>query len=333
MRTAVSILCSAFFISLFFCGCNNNSDPSPYADLLSQQPYAALTDSIDHDQKNASLYYKRGVLLLNNSNLPPARDDFRKAWELDKKESHAIGLSTVLLQGKPDSAIAFLSDALKKFPGSIQLQLNLAEAYADKKSNREAIAVCDRLLKQQPFQLDALLLKSSLQEEENDLQGSIQTLEQARRFAPDNDDVCYGLAFKYAQAGDPKTISLCDSLIRYDSNSRKAEPYYFKGVYYSNINEKAKALDLFDQALQKDYGFLDAYMDKGKIFYDQKKYAAAEKVYQLALTVSPGYADAYYWLGKCQQALGRKEDAKLNYQRAYGLDHSLTEAKQAADSL
>jgi len=53
----------------------------------------------------------------------------------------------------------------------------------------------------------------------------------------------------------------------------------------------------------------------------------------LALKVSATYADAYYWLGKCQEAMGKKEDARLSYQRAYGLDKSLTEAKEAADRL
>jgi TolA-binding protein len=42
------------------------------------------------------------------------------------------------------------------------------------------------------------------------------------------------------------------------------------------------------------------------------------------------YADAYYWLGKCQEVTGKKEEPGFNYQRAYGLDKSLTEAKEAA---
>ncbi len=104
-------------------------------------------------------------------------------------------------------------------------------------------------------------------------------------------------------------------------------------MYYSNINEKAKALEYFNKAIQADYSFLDAYMDKGQVLYDEKKYAEAISVFQLALKVSATYADAYYWLGKCQEALGKKEDARLNYQRAYGLDKSLTEAKDAAERL
>ncbi|HEV8504278.1 MAG TPA: tetratricopeptide repeat protein, partial [Chitinophagaceae bacterium] len=114
---------------------------------------------------------------------------------------------------------------------------------------------------------------------------------------------------------------------------KKAEPWYFKGIYFSTINDKAKALECFNKAIQSDYSFLDAYMDKGQVLYDQKKYGEAINVFQLALKVSATYADAYYWLGKCQEALGNKEDAKLNYQRAYGLDKTLTEAKEATDRL
>jgi TolA-binding protein len=53
----------------------------------------------------------------------------------------------------------------------------------------------------------------------------------------------------------------------------------------------------------------------------------------LAAKVSPTYAEAYYWMGKTKEAMGKNTEAKSDYQRAYGLDKTLTEAKQAADRL
>jgi TolA-binding protein len=64
-----------------------------------------------------------------------------------------------------------------------------------------------------------------------------------------------------------------------------------------------------------------------------KKYSEALAVFNLCLTVSPKFADAYYWIGKCQEATGKKEDARINYERAYNLDPNLVEAKSAADKL
>ncbi|MBL0270139.1 MAG: hypothetical protein IPP99_16150 [Chitinophagaceae bacterium] len=47
----------------------------------------------------------------------------------------------------------------------------------------------------------------------------------------------------------------------------------------------------------------------------------------MALTISPSFLSAYYWIAKCQEALGKKEEAKVNYLRAYELDKSMKEAK------
>jgi tetratricopeptide (TPR) repeat protein len=57
------------------------------------------------------------------------------------------------------------------------------------------------------------------------------------------------------------------------------------------------------------------------------------KTFALANTISPSFADAWYWIGRCQEFLGQKEEAKLNYERAYGLDKTFTEAKEAAEKI
>ena len=319
-------------ISFTLINCSDSNDSSPYQELLSRTPYANLTDSIHQNPSDPDLYYRRGMLLYKNNNSPPALADLKRAWSLSKKEQYAIGISNILLD-KPDSAVSFLQDALKMLPQSIPLHINLIQAYADDQKIDEALAICDKVLQQYPDQVAVLMMKSDLLEQKNDRPGSIHALEQAYRLDPSNQDLCYNLAFKFAQSKNPKVLTLCDSLLQHDTIEKNAEPWYFKGMYYSNINEKAKALEYFNKAIQADYSFLDAYMDKGQVLYDEKKYAEAISVFQLALKVSATYADAYYWLGKCQEALGKKEDARLNYQRAYGLDKSLTEAKDAAERL
>ena len=57
------------------------------------------------------------------------------------------------------------------------------------------------------------------------------------------------------------------------------------------------------------------------------------QTFTLALKIAPASADFYYLLGNTQHALGNDNEAKLNYLRAYGLDKSLTDAKEAADKL
>ena len=90
---------------------------------------------------------------------------------------------------------------------------------------------------------------------------------------------------------------------------------------------------MFDEAVKHDYYFLEGYIEKGSILYEMKKYNEALTVFHLALTISPKFADSYYWIAKCQEATGRKEEARVNYLRAFELDKTMMEAKEAAGRL
>jgi hypothetical protein len=97
---AVILLSGIFFIP----GCSNREDASPFEKILSQQPYANLTDSIKREPQRADLYFRRAILLNKNNFPEPALADFSKAWSLKKEEQSALGVSTLLLDKKPDSS-------------------------------------------------------------------------------------------------------------------------------------------------------------------------------------------------------------------------------------
>ena len=333
MKLVLKFSFAVVIILTFFIGCNSNDESSPYGNVLAQPAYSSLTDSIKVDRKNADLYYHRALLLKKNNLPEPALADFQKAWSLKEKEEYAANISAMLVENKPDSALAFITGALKKIPSSIFLKLDLARAYNDLNKKDEALNVCNEIIKQAPGQIDALMMKSDLLEEKQDTAGSVAALEAAYSFAPFDQELNYNLAYKYAESKNPKTIALCDSLLKKDSVKPSAEPYYFKGIYYSNINEKEKAIECFNLAIQHNFNFHNAYLEKGKILYNQKKIKEAEKVFNLVSTISPSFADAYYWIAKCQQSSGQNMEAKENYQRAYGLDKTLTEAKDSADKI
>lgn len=313
--------------------CNDNDKSSPYDDILEKQPFSQLTDSINKDPQKDELWFRRAVLLNKNNFPEPALADFRKAWSLKKDERYAFGISTILADKKPDSAIAFLEGALKELPGSFLLQLSLARSYDKKGLVDEAMKICDDILSENPEQVDILKMKADLLIRKDEPAGAILLLEKAYNITPFDIDLNYSLAFKYAEAKNSKVISLCDSLIRVDTINLHAEPYYYKGIYYSNINDKARAMAMFDQAIQRNYQYLNAHIEKGKILYEQKKFADALKVFSLANTISAKLPDAWYWMGRCQEAMGDKNEAKLNYQRALGLDPNFTDAQEALQKL
>ncbi|MBK6938047.1 MAG: tetratricopeptide repeat protein [Chitinophagaceae bacterium] len=176
-------------------------------------------------------------------------------------------------------------------------------------------------------------MKAELLGKKGDNNEAIRVLEQTYVLTPYDIDLNYELAFRYAEAKNPKALTICDSLAKTDSLGNHAEPDYYKGIYYSNIGEKQKALSLFSKAIEQDYYYLNAHIEKGRVLLDTKNYNEALKTFKLANTISPDFPDAWYWMGRCQEVMGLKEEAKLNYQKAYGLDNTFTEAKEAADKL
>jgi tetratricopeptide (TPR) repeat protein len=315
-------------ITLVLAACGNGADA-----VLEQPPYAALTDSIVKSPTNAILYNHRAALLLQNEQDALAEKDFNTAYKLAPDEDNAIGAARFLIGRNTDSAVAFLEGAVKRVPQSLVLQISLARGYQQQKAYEQALLVCNRVIEAYPNQLDALVLRSEILKTQNKPAEAIATLEQAYYYAPFDAELVHTLAFDYAQALNPKALLLADSLLRADSSQRHAEPYYFKGVYYAGIGNKAAALAQFDEAIRHDYAFLDAHMEKGVLQFEMEQYSAAQKTFGVALSISPAYAYAYYWLGKVADAQGQRQEAKNNYLRAYNLDKTLTEAKTLADKI
>lgn len=323
---------STLMIISILAACSNEKTLEENA-VLANPPYDKLTDSIQQIDKNADLYYKRGTLLYKNEEIALAEKDLRKAWELDANEKHALGVSTLLKNKNQDEAVRFLEEALKKLPNSLFIQLQLAQGYKYKGQMNRSLELCEQILASYPNNIDVYLLKAELLKSQNKNPEAIAALEKAYQLAPGDVELVHTLGFDYAETKNPKVLSLSDSLIRVDTEKSHAEPYYFKGLYYENTGKYNDAIKYYDEAIRHNFNFQDAYMSKGSVYFDQKKYTEALKIFELATQVFPTEGNPYFWLGKTQEAMGNTNEARLNYQRAYGLDKTLTEAKEAADRL
>ncbi|RYY61015.1 MAG: tetratricopeptide repeat protein [Chitinophagaceae bacterium] len=328
--TLAIALCSVVLLT----SCNSEDESySAFAELLTKPPYKSITDSIGKQPQRDDLYFRRAILLNKNNQPFPALEDFRKAWSLNKLEPYATGVSNILIDTKPDSAVAFIRQALQDLPQSIYLQITLARTYSALEKNKEALDVCQTILQQYPDQLNTLMLASEIYEKTGDQVSMISMLERAYSLAPAQREIANSLAYQYAETKNAKTIPLADSLLRTDTLHQYPEPVYVKGLYYSNIKQDADALKWFDLTIQNDHRFLQAYIEKGKIQLDQKKFNDALKTFTLANEISPAFPDAWYWMGMAQEKLGLKKEAQDNYEKAYGLDKTFTEARDAMKRL
>lgn len=225
----------------------------------------------------------------------------------------------------------FLQDAIQKLPNSIAFQIGLARGYQQKEKTDEALAIVNRIIEKYPGQIDAIMLKSELLKD-NKQGESLSLLEKAYSLAPADRQLAYELAFEYAESENEKTLALTDSLIK-AGTAEIEKAFYIRGRYYASIKNTSKAIKNYNESLRHNYNFLDAYRDKGQILFEMKQYDAALQNIRLGLKVNATVPEFYFLMGQIFQEKGEKGEAKLNYEKAYGLDKTFIEAKKAADGL
>lgn len=216
---------------------------------------------------------------------------------------------------------------------SITVEIGKARELQAKGKYAQALTIADAMIQKYPGQLDALSIKAEILKEQGKGEEALRLLEKAYAMQPRDKETAYNLAYEYADAKNAKALAFADTLIKYDQTATVARAWYIKATYFLNIGNEKEALRFLDSSNIADVNFADAYFDKGQLLFKQKKYEAALKTFALGQKFNPGVADFYLWIAKTQEAMGNKTDAKANYERAFALDGSLREAKEAAEKL
>jgi tetratricopeptide (TPR) repeat protein len=214
------------------------------------------------------------------------------------------------------------------------LRASLVEKLVETNQVEKAVAQIDLLLKKQPGNPAYLFMKADAMERKGDTIAAIELFEQSITAAGSFADAELRLAHLYAETGNPNTLQLCNTMLKQAAAIKmRSDILHIKGIYYSHIQDRKNAIKTFNQIIQEDYTYLDAYIEKGLVYYDEQKFAEALKVFKLSTNVKNSFADGYFWMAKAEEKLNKKEDAINNYKRALALDQSIEEARDALKRL
>ncbi len=312
----------------WLCSCNSGKEKESPEKVLGSQPYAGLTDSIKQFPQNQDLYLERAILLSQNNRHELAMADYKKAWELKPEEQVALlYVSNLMLVNKPETAVNLLKECIAKWPANPDLHRRLSEIYTQVGEIKKAIDQYDEWALQDSTNFEVWYEKGVLLTQLKDTPAAIAALEHAYRLAPINYNGV-PLASLYGATLNPKVITVCDNLLRKDTSDVTKDLLYLKGSYYSDTKQYDKAIHEFNECINRDWKFTDAYIEKGIVLHDLKKYDSALKVFTTAATVTNTSPDAWYWMARCEEALGKKDQALVNYERALALDKDFIEARE-----
>jgi len=328
LRTLFVLLCCTGLWMITGCNGHRNDRDSERAAILDRPPFAPLTDSLlQHKSTDeAGLYFRRAELLSRNDQHELAADDYAKSWDLRPDEMTGFRYaSTLTITGQTGKAIQLLQDCRKKFPANIAFPGMLAELYQQSGKMKNAISIYDTMLQTDSLNFEAWYEKGLLLEKNGDTAGAIRALGKAYAIQPVN---TYGLelAHLYAENRNVIALSLCDAILKKDSARELLDPFFIKGIYFSNTTQYKKAIVQFDSCINRDWKFTDAYLEKGIALFKQKQYQPALQSFQMTIKVSEAYPDGYFWIGRCCEATGKNQEALLYYRQALALDKDFTEA-------
>jgi tetratricopeptide (TPR) repeat protein len=209
---------------------------------------------------------------------------------------------------------------IKQNPDSAGLRLKLASALDSISLYKEALSQMDTLLKKDSANFGLWYANGEIAEDAKDTTRAMMSYAKAIAIYA-SPDAMLSLANLYAEQKNKKALNICKQ-VQQLSLGREYDAHcaFIAGVYYARTHNKDKALEAFDNCIANDYTYMNAYIEKGLVYFDNKQYRNALNVFQFAATVNALDSDPYYWEGRCYEMMNIKDSAVLRLKQSLHLE-------------
>ena len=235
-----------------------------------------------------------------------------------------------------DEAAALIEDLQKKvrqYPDSSGLRMQFAAALDSVGMYRQALAQMDSLIAKDSLNYGLWLTKGTVAEDAQDTLLAMRCYANAAHVY-ETPEALLRLANLYAETKNDRAIQICSRVKEMGlGRDNDANCAFIVGVYYSRTHNLTEAMKYFDECIANNYTYMEAYIEKGLLFFDSKQYEKALEVFQFAATVNNLYADAYYYQARCYEMMNKKDSAVLRFKQSLQLDPGLREASERLKEL
>ncbi|WP_158559243.1 tetratricopeptide repeat protein [Deminuibacter soli] len=221
-----------------------------------------------------------------------------------------------------------LQQQVQLHPDSAGVRLRLATVLDSIGDFKQALRQMDSLIAKDTANYGLLFTRAQIFEDAGDTTAAMQAYDHAIKIYPSPDAVL-ALANLLAEKKNPQALQLCGQV----QQMRMGREYdahcaFIAGVFYARSGKHDEALKAFDACIADNYTYMEAYIEKGLVYFDQKKYDEALKIFVFASKVNNLYADAYYYQARAFEMMGNKDSATLRYQQSLSLDKNLSAAHE-----
>lgn len=219
-----------------------------------------------------------------------------------------------------------LQKSILQKPDSTGLRFNYIAALDSMREYKAALAELDTLIVNDKGNYALWYKRGDICQRSGDTANAIASFENALKIYPAPEGML-AVANLYAETQNPKALETCKRIDQMKMGTEyDAFTAFFKGIYFARTHQTEKASEQFDISISNSYNFMDAYIEKGCLYFDIGKTKESLEVFEMASKVNNRFADAYYWQGRSLEKLGKRDEAVKRYEKALLFDKNLKEA-------
>jgi tetratricopeptide (TPR) repeat protein len=314
------------------------SDPEPYAQL------AVLEARQEHYKEAVPLYRKAllmnpnvpglrlnlGLALFKSEDLKSALAEFEKCLKAAPANAPEVERLNVLIGmshyglAQYAEAVPFLKEAASKDMQNLPLRLALAHSCLWSKQYQCVMDVYKEILTLDAESAEADMIAGEALDEMKDNEGSTRMFRAAVKANPTEPNVHFGLGYLlWTQKIYPEAATEFQAELANDPNHVQAMEYL--GDSYIQLNKPEQARPLLEKAVELDPSQELARLDLGILLSDAGENEKALRELEIAEKLKPDDVNVHWRLGRLYRAMGRKEDAKAQFDKASNLNKAVDE--------
>ena len=335
-QTTVYHFLNLFFLLMIFgvSSCKTEKKPAPTDESMTgDTTFDALTQAIDNDPQNDTLYFQRAKYLYETDRLDAAINDLREAITIDSMipEYYHLLADAFLDINNSTRSLKTMEKASYLFPDRTLTLLKYAELQLILKQYDNSILTLNRILKYDPQNGEAYLMLGMNFREMGDIRRAINSFQTATEFDANIIDAWLLLGNIFEEQKKPEALKYYEAAVNVDPKNVRA--LHSKAFWLQNHNQVDKALEIYKEINLINDKYVDAYLNAGILHLERKAWDLAFEQFNILTKVSPTEARGYYFRGVVQEQRKNITEAKADYQNAINLNPEYGEAKSALEKL
>lgn len=185
---------------------------------------------------------------------------------------------------------------------------------------KDSMALLKDSVQANPTNGELLSKLYQIQLKKGDSIAAINSLKRYLSKVPGDEQAGLELAWLLAYKKDSAALDITHWLAQSNKDQTASKALYIRAHYYGNIGKTDSALRLLNKVIEQNFQFIDAYIQKGIILYENNNFTKALNTFMLGLTIEPSNPDIYYWIGATHKAMGHQAEA-MDWQKKYEALH------------